>query len=128
MNEAADNLTGSGDFDRPRWVDSLREALAEAASGGARADVVANPGRAARISRRPWACTAPETGERSKSNGQWAQVRRRAAVILIDAERDAYEVMHIGWDGERRVHGAAIHIDIIGDKSWVQYDGTPARG
>src|SRR5262249_54528880 len=40
-----------------------------------------------------------------------------------DRERDHYEVMHIGWDGERRVHGAIIHIDIIGNKVWIQYDG-----
>jgi len=43
--------------------------------------------------------------------------------IVIDPERDHYEVMHIGWDGERRVHGTVVHIDIIGSKIWVQYDG-----
>jgi hypothetical protein len=32
--------------------------------------------------------------------------------------------MHIGWDGERRVHGSVIHIDICDGKVWVQYDGT----
>jgi XisI protein len=32
--------------------------------------------------------------------------------------------MHIGWDGVRRIHGCLIHIDIIKDKIWVQYDGT----
>jgi hypothetical protein len=44
--------------------------------------------------------------------------------MVIDPERDHYEVLHVGWDGHRRVHGAVIHIDIIGDKVWVQYDGT----
>jgi hypothetical protein len=43
---------------------------------------------------------------------------------VIDSERDHYEVMHIGWDGVRRVHAAVVHIDIIGDKVWLQYDGT----
>ncbi|MDJ0615367.1 MAG: XisI protein [Calothrix sp. MO_192.B10] len=43
---------------------------------------------------------------------------------VIDSERDHYEVMHIGWDGVRRVHGCVIHIDIIEDKIWIQYDGT----
>jgi hypothetical protein len=43
---------------------------------------------------------------------------------VIDSERDHYEVIHIGWDGVRRVHGSIVHIDIIGDKVWIQYDGT----
>jgi hypothetical protein len=29
---------------------------------------------------------------------------------IIDPERGHYEVMHIGWDGVRRVHGTVIHI------------------
>ena len=43
---------------------------------------------------------------------------------VIDAARDHYEVLHVGWDGVRRVHGAVVHIDIIGDKIWIQHDGT----
>jgi len=43
---------------------------------------------------------------------------------IVDRERDHYEVMHVGWDGVRRVHGSVVHIDIIGGKVWVQYDGT----
>lgn len=43
---------------------------------------------------------------------------------VIDPERDHYEVMHVGWDGVRRVHGAVVHVDIIGGKIWIQYDGT----
>lgn len=44
--------------------------------------------------------------------------------IAIDPVRDHYEVLHVGWDGERRVHGSVVHIDIIGDKIWIQHDGT----
>jgi len=43
---------------------------------------------------------------------------------IIDSERDHYEVVHVGWDGARRVHGTVVHIDIIGEKIWIQYDGT----
>ena len=43
--------------------------------------------------------------------------------IVIDTERDHYEVIHVGWDGIRRVCGSVIHIDIINDKIWIQYDG-----
>jgi hypothetical protein len=43
---------------------------------------------------------------------------------VIDPDRDHYEVVHVGWDGVRRVHGSVVHIDIIADKVWIQYDGT----
>jgi hypothetical protein len=44
--------------------------------------------------------------------------------IIEDKERDHFELMHVGWDGVRRVHRAVIHIDISGGKVWLQYDGT----
>jgi hypothetical protein len=44
--------------------------------------------------------------------------------VIIDREKGHYEVLHVGWDGARRVHGILIHIDIIGDKIWIQHDGT----
>ena len=43
---------------------------------------------------------------------------------IIDTNRDHYEVMHVGWDGVRRVHGSVVHIDIHDEKIWIQYDGT----
>ncbi len=43
---------------------------------------------------------------------------------IVDPEKDHYEVIHIGWDGVRRVHGSVVHIDIIDGKIWLQYDGT----
>lgn len=43
---------------------------------------------------------------------------------VIDSEREHYEVMHVGWDGPRRIHGSVVHIDIINGKIWIQYDGT----
>ncbi len=43
---------------------------------------------------------------------------------VIDVDKDHYEVMHIGWDGVRRVHGSVVHLDIIAGKIWIQYDGT----
>lgn len=43
---------------------------------------------------------------------------------IIDSERDRYQVLQVGWDRIRRVHGCTVHIDIIGDKVWIQYDGS----
>jgi hypothetical protein len=43
---------------------------------------------------------------------------------IIDREKDHYEVQHVGWNDERRVHGSVIHLDIIDGKVWIQHDGT----
>jgi hypothetical protein len=47
-----------------------------------------------------------------------------ATRAVIDEERDSYQVVDIGWQGKRRVFGVILHIDIIDDKIWIQYDGT----
>ncbi|MBC6481692.1 MAG: XisI protein [Hormoscilla sp. GM7CHS1pb] len=44
--------------------------------------------------------------------------------LMFDADRDRYQLLRTGWLSERRVYGALIHIDIEGDKIWIQYDGT----
>jgi hypothetical protein len=43
---------------------------------------------------------------------------------IVNPETDHYEVMHVGWDGQCRVHGCVVHIDIIQGKIWIQHDGT----
>jgi hypothetical protein len=43
---------------------------------------------------------------------------------VVDREKDHYEVLHVGWNGVRRVHGSVIHLDIRDGKIWIQYDGT----
>jgi hypothetical protein len=44
--------------------------------------------------------------------------------VIIDEAKGHYELLQIGWQGGRRVHSAVIHIDIVDDKVWIQYDGT----
>lgn len=44
--------------------------------------------------------------------------------VVIDPDRDRYAVVSVGWDGHRRIHYTVIHLDIIGDKIWVQHDAT----
>jgi XisI protein len=43
---------------------------------------------------------------------------------VIDPEGDHYMAYQVGWDKHRRVDGAFVHLDIIGGKIWIQYDGT----
>jgi XisI protein len=42
----------------------------------------------------------------------------------FDLEHDHYQVISIGWENRRRVYGCLIHVDIKGDKIWIQHDGT----
>jgi len=44
--------------------------------------------------------------------------------LVVDAAEHHFEVLLVGWDGPRRVHGSIIHIDIVGERIWIQYDGT----
>ena len=46
------------------------------------------------------------------------------AEVVLDDEHGHYELSWIGWDGWRRVHGTLIHVDIRGDKVWIQHVGT----
>jgi hypothetical protein len=46
------------------------------------------------------------------------------AEAVFDRERDRYLVMLTGWQMGRRVHGCLVHVDIRGDKLWIQRDGT----
>lgn len=46
------------------------------------------------------------------------------AEVVFDRTRDRYLWMDVGWNGDRRVHGCLVHIDIIDGKLWIQRDGT----
>ncbi|MCI0611461.1 XisI protein [bacterium] len=43
---------------------------------------------------------------------------------IFDTEKDHYELVHVGWDKKKRVHGSVIHIDIKDGWVWIQHGGT----
>jgi hypothetical protein len=43
---------------------------------------------------------------------------------VFDEASGRYLVVSQGWMGKRRVHGCLLHVEIIGDRIWVQRDGT----
>ncbi|MGF1523955.1 MAG: XisI protein [Leptolyngbyaceae cyanobacterium] len=45
---------------------------------------------------------------------------------FFDHENQHYQVFHVGWNQYQRIFGPLIHIDLIEDKVWIQYDGTEA--
>jgi len=44
--------------------------------------------------------------------------------LLFDDERGGYLVLDIGWNENKYLHATPIHINLIGDKIWIQYDDT----
>jgi hypothetical protein len=58
----------------------------------------------------------------------YAQVRPATETaeteLVMDTERDHYQLVNVGWDDERRIYGCTLHIDIKGDKVWIQHNGT----
>jgi XisI protein len=43
---------------------------------------------------------------------------------IIDPTQGHYQLMTVGWDGQRRVHGCLLHVDVKKGKIWIQHDGT----
>ncbi|HYV38883.1 MAG TPA: XisI protein [Gemmataceae bacterium] len=43
---------------------------------------------------------------------------------VFDRAGDHYLLVNVGWVERRRIYGTMAHIDLIGDKIWVQTDGT----
>jgi len=46
------------------------------------------------------------------------------AELIFDDAKNHYELMMMGWNGYRRIHGCVLHVDIKGDKIWIQHDGS----
>ena len=44
--------------------------------------------------------------------------------LLFDDERGGYLVLDIGWKEDNYLHATPIHINLIGEKIWIQYDDT----
>lgn len=43
--------------------------------------------------------------------------------FIIDRDRNNFLLMNEGWDGQRRIHGCVVHVEIINDKIWIHRDG-----
>jgi ketopantoate reductase len=43
---------------------------------------------------------------------------------IFDDAQGHYEILYMGWEDRRRVHGTVLHVDIRNGKVWVQFDGT----
>ncbi len=43
---------------------------------------------------------------------------------VFDRVHDRYLVVETGWEGNARIYGVLLHIDIVDGKLWVQHNGT----
>ncbi|MEY3403333.1 MAG: hypothetical protein RLZZ86_2949 [Cyanobacteriota bacterium] len=44
--------------------------------------------------------------------------------VLFDDEHERYLVLDIGWSEDQYLHTTPIHVDLIDNKIWIQYDDT----
>ncbi|PSF38415.1 XisI protein [Aphanothece hegewaldii CCALA 016] len=44
--------------------------------------------------------------------------------LIFDKENHHYQVIHLGWQEQRRVYGCIVHVDLKNEKIWIQRDGT----
>lgn len=44
--------------------------------------------------------------------------------LILDSERDHYQILTIGWENGKRVYYPIFHLDIRNGKIWVQEDAT----
>lgn len=43
---------------------------------------------------------------------------------IFDTARDHYQLLYVGWRGNKRDFGCVLHLDIKNGKIWIQHDGT----
>ncbi len=43
---------------------------------------------------------------------------------VFDDQQDHYQLLYVGWRGNKRDFGCILHLDIKGGKIWIQHDGT----
>jgi hypothetical protein len=44
--------------------------------------------------------------------------------VLFDDERGQYLVLDLGWNGDQYLHATPIHVSLVDNKVWIQYDDT----
>jgi hypothetical protein len=44
--------------------------------------------------------------------------------VIFDKERDRYQVVDVGWDGNQSMYGCSIHLDIKDEKIWIHWNST----
>lgn len=43
---------------------------------------------------------------------------------VFDRAHNHYLLVKVGWRGYQRIYGTVVHVDMLDEKFWIQYDGT----
>jgi XisI protein len=43
---------------------------------------------------------------------------------IFDLEHDRYQIVHMGWHHQRRVHHCVMHMDVRDGKIWIHHNTT----
>ena len=48
-------------------------------------------------------------------------------VIVADRERDHYQLLYLGWEGDRRILDTAVYLRLRHGKIWIEHNALPER-
>ncbi len=47
--------------------------------------------------------------------------------LIIDTQRNHFQLITVGWEGSQFVHEAIFYLDIIDGKAWIQQNNSEAK-
>ncbi|QIR36312.1 XisI protein [Tolypothrix sp. PCC 7910] len=62
--------------------------------------------------------------ERQKQASRQRNAEEYEVQTIFDEKQDHYQLLYVGWLGNKRDFGCILHLDIKGGKIWIQHDGT----
>ncbi|MBX2866224.1 MAG: XisI protein [Leptolyngbyaceae cyanobacterium MAG.088] len=62
--------------------------------------------------------------ERAHRASQPTNASEYEVQTVFDQAHDHYQLLHIGWRGNKRQFGCILHVDIKDGLIWIQHDGT----
>jgi hypothetical protein len=62
--------------------------------------------------------------ERAQRSSRQRNAQEYEVQTIFDSEHDHYQLLYVGWRGDKRDFGCLLHLDIKGGKIWIQHDGT----
>ena len=62
--------------------------------------------------------------ERAQRSSRQQNAQEYEVQTIFDAEHDHYQLLYVGWRGNKRDFGCILHLDIKDGKIWIQHDGT----
>lgn len=62
--------------------------------------------------------------ERQKRASMSRKYEEYEVQTIFDDQQDHYQLLYVGWRGNKRDFGCILHLDIKDGKIWIQHDST----